>query len=318
MLERLRRAVRSWKYLFAIITMVAACGLYLLLQDFLPGVVFITFFPAIFAVALLCGWQAGLLSLLLGLALAWFVIIPPAFSFTTGMEELPRLAAFSISGGLLVWLAALMERKERLYRAEAERSALLFRELKHRVANVLQLCSSLLRVRARDLNPQDRHVLTEAAAQLVAMQRIHDRIAGAGERVDLEPVLRDLCDTVVQLAPGMTYDLHCGGVALPRDHLIPVGLIVQELLSNAVEHGGSGGSVAVAIEATPRADGWRLSVTDNGRGLPNGFSIDGGTRQGLKIVRALAAQAEATFSLVNRSDGSGVRAELASSRQGTA
>jgi two-component sensor histidine kinase len=314
-LERWRKAIWPWRYPFAAIVVAAACGLYLLSEDLVRGLLFITFFPAIFAVALLAGWRAGVVAVLLSLFLVWWIIMPPAFEFAFSGPQFIRLAALAGAGGLLLWMAALLEENERKARREAERANLLFRELRHRVGNILQLCSALLRLRAQGLDAEGRAVITDAAAQLVAMQRIHDRIAGAGETVGLEPALRELCDVVAKLSPGLRFELRCNGVALPRDHLIPVGLIVHELLNNAVEHGLKGELGAVTVEVLPDGNGgWQLSVTDDGPGLPDGFSVDGSPRQGLKIVQALAQQAEASFTLQNRLDGRGVRAELASRR----
>jgi len=237
MLDRWRQVVWPWRYLFAALVIAVAFGLRRLLDDLLTGYTFITFFPAIFAAALLAGWRAGAFALLLSLPLAWWILTPSAAPFLLSGEVLAPFVAFVLLSAMLLWMAALLQREADERRAAAERSDLLFRELKHRVGNVLQLCAGLLRLRAEQLPAEHRHVLTEAAQHLVAMQRIHDRIAGAGDAVLLEPSLRELCDAVAKLAPGLRSEVRCEDVALPRDHVIPIALALHELLNNVAEHG---------------------------------------------------------------------------------
>ncbi|HKY93784.1 MAG TPA: DUF4118 domain-containing protein, partial [Kiloniellales bacterium] len=254
---------------------VLALLLRLLLDDYLSKVVFITFFPSLFVVAVLTDWRAAALHLLLGVLLIWYFVLPPAQSFAFERDTPATLLAFLAAGGFVIGLTAMLDTQRRKYAAAAQRADLLYRELRHRVGNILQLCSSLLRLRAQDLEPSQQQIVTDAATQLTVIQRLHDRIAGSEEMVALEAPLRELCEAVMRFAPGFNCALNCEGVTLPRNHLIPVALIVHELLNNAVEHGVDGkgaGNVTVEAKPEPANSGWRLSVTDDGPGLPAGFS----------------------------------------------
>ncbi len=304
---------RPWRYPLAVVLPLLSLGSRRLLGDLLVGFPFLTFFPVIFLVSILAGWRAGLLSLLVSLPLAWHYLIPPIDSFALDVSTSLALVGFLLVGALMVWLSALLQAEKRHHAAETERANLLFRELKHRVANILQLSASLLSLRSRDLDERGRQVLNDAASQLQLINTIHDRIAGADEEVAVEAPLRELCALVGKVAADLDCKLHCEGVSLPRNYMIPVALIVHELLNNVVEHAYSdrrAGSVDIAV--TLRAEGgWLVSITDEGTGLPPGFSLDASKRQGLKIIHALAAQADGWFKLQPGPQGRGTQAIVA-------
>jgi two-component sensor histidine kinase len=74
---------------------------------------------------------------------------------------------------------------------------------------------------------------------------------------------------------------------IPTDRIVPVGLIVNELVTNAAKH-GSGGIVVSFDRATN--EGYALSVSDDGAGLPEGFDPAAGGGLGMKVVSALVRQ----------------------------
>jgi len=73
---------------------------------------------------------------------------------------------------------------------------------------------------------------------------------------------------------------------LPAEVATPLAMVLTELVQNAVEHGGEGGDVEVAVEHG-EGGALRMQVRDRGPGLPDGFSIDASDRLGLHIVRTL-------------------------------
>ena len=95
------------------------------------------------------------------------------------------------------------------------------------------------------------------------------------------------------------------GIALAADKAIPLALIANELISNAVKHGGGERRISVRLVRSG-ANKVELSVRDSGDGLPAGFDINGtqGTRHlGMQIVQALARQLQADLAV--RSDDNG-------------
>lgn len=312
-LSRVRSALGAWRYAVALAIVGLALSIRLALSPSLEGYAFLTFFPAVTAAAVVGGWRAGAVATAASIVAAWFVLLPPAWSFALHQfSEAVALAGFAASCALIVFLVALLEQEERAHAEAAERANLLFRELKHRVGNVLQLAIGLLRLRGRDLDDKAREALDQAAAQLQLIGEVHDRIAGAEGNVRIDEPLRELCSRVVGTLPGRQCRVRCDRVVLPRDMLIPLALAIHELIMNALEHGFAGrdaGSLDVSVAAT--ADGgWRIEIVDDGCGLPPNFDAAAGPRQGLKLVAALVQQAGGTFVLANRTGAAGAVARI--------
>ena len=102
--------------------------------------------------------------------------------------------------------------------------------------------------------------------------------------------------------PAVRVEVRGEGVLLGTDTAVPLGLIVNELLSNAFKYAfanGRPGTVAVALGPDPEAETGRyqLSVRDDGPGLPANFAISKASSLGLRLVRSLARQLGGTLSL---------------------
>ncbi|MCX6874297.1 MAG: sensor histidine kinase [Verrucomicrobia bacterium] len=177
---------------------------------------------------------------------------------------------------------------------------LLLKEIHHRVKNNLQIISSLLRLQAHQIdNVETKAVLLDMQNRVHAMALIHkhlylpENIAS----VDLSTYLKSLCNQLVRVlvtTPGaIQLHLNLAPIRLEIDQAIPCGLLVNELVSNALKHAfpaGRCGEVRVDFHALEDAPGWRLRVADNGVGLPPGFALDHLTSLGLKLASDLARQ----------------------------
>ena len=173
----------------------------------------------------------------------------------------------------------------------------LLRELHHRVKNNLQVISSLLSLQhgfVKDVKV--RGVLRDCENRIFTMSLIHEHLYGADDlsHVELTRYLRDLVSHLSASAQRSDIEvryLPCeDSVAVTADVAIPCGLILNELLSNAVKHAfpTAGGRIAVKVR---RHEGTlRIAVSDDGVGLPADYNWENAPSLGLRIVRTLARQ----------------------------
>lgn len=187
---------------------------------------------------------------------------------------------------------------------------LLLREVNHRVKNSLQLASSLLSLQAaRIADPQSRQSLTEMRGRINAIAAVHQRLYTSDryDHVAIGEFLGDLCAQLEQASAssGAKVDFQAiGEDQLPIIQAVPLALIVNELVTNALKHAFSpakSGTVSVMLEH--RADhALTLDVMDEGQGLPDGFDPRAGGL-GMQIVTGLAAQIGGVFEVDSRPAG---------------
>jgi two-component sensor histidine kinase/PAS domain-containing protein len=185
------------------------------------------------------------------------------------------------------------------------------REIHHRVKNNLQTVAALLRLQARrTTNAEGREALIESVRRVSSIALVHDALSmSVDEEVNLDevidrilPIMNDVAtvDTPIRInRAGML------GV-LDSDRATALIMVITELVQNAIEHAfepptcessATGGSVTIRAERSAR---WLdVVVHDNGRGLPEGFSVEQSDRLGLQIVRTLVS-AELDGSLLMR------------------
>jgi two-component sensor histidine kinase len=202
--------------------------------------------------------------------------------------------------------AEMLREKEALLR-ENERllsdKDLMAKEIHHRVTNSLQLVHSTLSIQLRTLgNEEARAQVGEAASRVLAIAAVHRRLYQDGSTVaaDARKYLRGLLDDMKALLPAAgdrRLSLDMEAFPLSADNLAHLGLIVVELVTNALKHGH--GSVEVAVRQD--ADDLNIAVSDEGGGFPESF--DPATKEGLglKIVSAMAGPARGAAIAVDRS-----------------
>ncbi len=187
---------------------------------------------------------------------------------------------------------------------EARRRELLLKEIHHRVKNNLQVISSLLALQAGASKDQTtRRLLMESRDRVRSMGLIHERLyqSDSERGMSFAAYVSDLAAhlrhsyTGSSEAIAMTLDVQ--DIALDMDTSVPCGLIINELLSNALKHAfaeGKGGTIAVHLREEPKGT-IVLTVSDDGQGLPPGFDIAATHTLGLRIVGSLVAQLKGTI-----------------------
>jgi two-component sensor histidine kinase len=185
---------------------------------------------------------------------------------------------------------------ERANRA-TEQANLMGKEIEHRVANSLQFVSSVLRLQGRHL-PQDVSQHFDVAAHRVAaVARVHRHLLDESN-VAYIPALsyvRRLCADLADIL-GVGIEVSGDEVQLTTKAIQSIGLLLNELVTNAAKHGS--GTISVEFKAT-RSE-CRLAVNDEGKGLPADFDVAVQKGLGMKIIDVLAKQLGGSASVTTR------------------
>jgi two-component sensor histidine kinase len=196
-------------------------------------------------------------------------------------------------------------RQGELARNLKEREVLL-QEIHHRVKNNLQVISSLINMQVRKLEAgSSRDALEQCQTRVLAIALIHEKLYQSKDysEVHFAEYARSLAASVFHALgvseTQVTLELAIDDVPLGVDRAIPCGLLLNELITNALKHafpGGRAGAVRVEL-ARITGDRLRLVVSDNGVGLPAGVDIQRTGSIGLQLVTTLAEQLEATLEI---------------------
>jgi PAS domain S-box-containing protein len=226
-------------------------------------------------------------------------------------------AETSLSGRRIgsVWTGTLVIRdatarrrvEERLRVALAEKEAALatnetlLREVHHRVKNNLQMLCDMLYLQMETLGGDKADVLRDAYGRIYAIARLHEMLYQSlySGRIDLEEYLERLVggfESVYTAVP-VKLEAHIDRLGIDLDRAIHVGLIVNELVTNALKHAfeGKPGEICVSLRAPE--DRLQLEVRDNGRGIPPGLAPESAGTLGLRIVQILARRLAATVAV---------------------
>lgn len=188
-------------------------------------------------------------------------------------------------------------------RKAVSRANLLAKEIDHRVMNSLQFVSSLLAMQSRSPGVGEAAAhLKLAANRVAAVAQVHRHFyADAANEVSCLGFLRRLC---ADLATILDREIVVAGdeELVPATSIQPIGLIANELITNAAKH--AAGKVEVTFRAS--SDTNELIVCDEGTGLPAGFDPHAATAGlGMRVITTLAKQLRGTLDAGQRADGSG-------------
>ena len=189
---------------------------------------------------------------------------------------------------------------------------LLRRESDHRLLNGLQMVVSLLSMQTRAAtNPDVAAELSVAARRIATIERVHRRLHSqdGAETIALKRYVEEFCRDFGSLtgsdASSETAIIVKGcEMDIPSATAIPLGFILNELITNAVKYGE--GSIVVGLETAP-GGGHILSVCNGGLPLPAHIDVATGTGLGMKIVNSLVAKIGGELSCGPRPDGRGAR-----------
>lgn len=181
---------------------------------------------------------------------------------------------------------------------------ILLKEVHHRVKNNLQIMSSLLNIQSTNVG--DEHlsmILSESISRIRSMALVHEIMYQNQDfaQIDMDHYLKK---RILYLATLYSIDTSkikikstCQNVVLDLNKAIPCGMILNELISNAMKHAynnGDAGKIEICLEE--KNDAVHVSVRDNGKALPKDFDPSNKESLGLSFVQDLAAQLEGDFS----------------------
>jgi chemotaxis protein methyltransferase CheR len=192
---------------------------------------------------------------------------------------------------------------------------MLLDEMQHRVANSLQIIASILLIKARTVQSEEARLQLEDAHQRVlsvsAVQK-HLNVSGRNEPIEIASYLSKLCDTLAQSMIGDSRPITLkvesdAGTAISRE-AVSIGLIVTELVMNALKHAFPDSKPDAAIVVSYKVAGtdWKLTISDNGIGKPDVKASESNAGLGTSLIKALAKQLDARVDTVCDGHGTAV------------
>lgn len=203
-------------------------------------------------------------------------------------------------------LEALQHRERTLDETVKQRTSalkereVLLQEIHHRVKNNLQIVSSLINMQARQVSDQQaQSALRECKARVEAIALIHEQLYQARDyaRVPLSEYARSLANNVFAAggAIHIKLELRLGDVSLAMDQAIPCGLILNELMTNAMKHAfPQGRAGTLTVELAQHDEQVRLVVSDDGVGLSGTEPMPTGSL-GSQLIATLVRQLSGTL-----------------------
>jgi two-component sensor histidine kinase len=225
-------------------------------------------------------------------------------------ELVPRLADAITSLNPVDPAAALAQQNQELLRAVSERD-LLLQEVHHRTRNNLTLISSLVKLSVRAAQSEEaRERLTDLSMRIQAVIGVHEQLERSenGEALSLRPFLRGIADRIQSAfsSKGARVQIDVGGDDLLAEGRlgVDVGLIVGELVTNALKHAfvdRSEGRIMIALRGDDEAGELQVTVQDDGPGLPDGMDRPSRpTSLGWRVVESMAARYAGHVDVTNR------------------
>lgn len=189
-----------------------------------------------------------------------------------------------------------------------EQKEMLLKEVNHRTKNNLQLILSLIQLQLRRVTDQEaRSVLLDTSRRIMSVAAVHEKLYQADQvdAVDASAYLDSMIEGIKAAAPSaITFSTEMASILLTLDQAIPLALITNELVTNAIKYAyenEQSGIIQVLLHSEKRFI--QLLVTDEGTGLPDGFLPNKTRSLGMTIISSLARQLKADVTFTNMNPG---------------
>ncbi len=299
----LRAAPVALRYLLATAIILLFFALRVAAAPYMGGFPFLLFFPAIILISALFDRGTGVFAVLLSTVLAWYYFVPTVRSFELpNLKDALPLSLYVLIGLFLaVTVEALRSTAERLAKTSLalERAnnfnKLLIEDINHRVKNHLASVNGLLHLSFREIAaPDAQRAVKEATGRIGVLGRLYSRLHLSDEataicaRDYICSICDDLRDGVIGVRPvGLRVEV--ARIDISSMMAVPIGLIVNELVENALKYAfpyDRAGVITVAFDLDALGK-LHLAVADDGIGFDPASSRKGG---GTRLVRSLVQQ----------------------------
>lgn len=200
----------------------------------------------------------------------------------------------------MIDITEIKEAEENLRRSLNEKEILL-REVHHRVKNNLQIISSLLNLQSLGTEGEDvREVLMESQGRIKVMAMIHEHLYRSESLASInfrDYVERLVEDIIISHGTGIMKVIEVDDIKPDIDTAIPLGLIINELVTNSVKYAFPDGTGTVTVRIRSHDDEVSLVVADDGVGLPEDIEPENTDTLGLSLVSILTAQLDGTLTI---------------------
>jgi PAS domain S-box-containing protein len=197
------------------------------------------------------------------------------------------------------------EKQENKLVESLEEKATLMKEIHHRVKNNLQVISSLLYLQSNHIeDPEIKKILKISENRIIAMATLHEKIYQSKEfskfdfKAYVEAIIEHLVSYYTNEKFKLKLNMNIERIYLSIDKAIICGLIINELITNAIQHAFTNkdkGTVAVAIK---EQDEWiTMEIADNGKGMPQNINYLKTQSLGIQLVENLVKQLKGTLSM---------------------
>ncbi len=228
-------------------------------------------------------------------------------------------AALVLISGLSIFsLYKKQKAKNLIIERQAADLEVLMKEIHHRVKNNLQIVSSLLDLQGHYItDAQASEAVKEGKNRVQSMALIHQNLYSEGNIKGIEVkgyisnLLQTLCASYNISNDKVKINAHIDNLNLDVDTMIPLGLVINELVSNAFKYAFKDKQTGeLDIVLKEHAEKLHLLVKDNGAGFPEGLDVKNSKSFGLKMIRAFAQKLKASLDIYNK-DGAVVEMEIA-------
>ena len=270
-------------------------------------------FLAVVAAAVLAGWRSGLVALVIGQLLVWYLIVTPQISWAIAdADRVGGMIIATASQALILLVIGLYQREVDKGTTEREqRLALLdeaLREIDHRTRNNYQTVLAMIDLQARRASQRP------VAA---ALREVHDRIqaiANASQQLavrsaNLADIRLDdhLCGLVEQIGRGLSrkgISIECDveETTASVEKATSISIIVNELVTNAIKHAFNGEGSGRVLVSGRTGNSFELIVTDDGRGL-DATRREGHEGLGSRLIESFARQLGARHQVTSTEQG---------------
>ena len=209
--------------------------------------------------------------------------------------------------GIIIDISELKNAEEKIFASLKEKEVLL-QEIHHRVKNNMQIISSLLSLQATHTGSEEAaEILKESRGRVKSMAMIHEKLYHSHNlsQLNIEEYLNNLVQDILRSYSGVssriTANVDVEDVYLNIDTALPMGLLVNELISNSIKHAFPEGKGDIDVKLESNGNEYILTVSDNGIGLPEDVDPFQASSLGLKLVVSLSIQLEGNLEV--RRDG---------------